>query len=66
MTTITLDLPDAVELAETLEYLHERICYPTTTIENPLLQPAGLQDIEDLRSDINRLIHRLRQSKKAP
>ncbi len=36
MTTITLDVLDAVELAETLEYLLERICYLTTTIENPL------------------------------
>ena len=66
MTTITLDALDAVELAETLEYLLERICYLTTTIENPLLQPAGLHDIEDLRSDIDRLIQRLRQSKQSP
>jgi len=65
MTTLTLDAVDAQELAEILEYFLERI----DLLECPateLLPDQGLYARDDLRSDLTRLIERLRTSPLTP
>jgi hypothetical protein len=63
-TTLTVDAVDAVELAEILEFLVECL-----DIQHITTLPACLRDVydlNDLRADIARLIHRLHSSPAVP
>jgi hypothetical protein len=64
MTTITLDALDAVELTEILEYFIERLddLAEHDLAELLINQCHSAYDIDDLRADLARLIHRLKTS----
>ena len=63
METITLDALDAVELTEILEYFLERLDILTDHDLAALpFNPSSPYDIDDLRADVVRLIHRLNTS----
>jgi hypothetical protein len=64
MDTVTLDALDAVELIEILEYFLEQLDVLAdhnlaTLLFNPCSSPYN---IDDLRADVVRLIHRLNTS----
>jgi hypothetical protein len=65
MATLTLDAVDAEELAEILEYFLERIDLQGRDATE-LLSDPGLYGRDDLRSDLTRLIERLRNSPLSP
>jgi hypothetical protein len=63
METITLDALDAVELIEILDYLLERLDVLTEhDLATLPFNPCSPYDIDDLRADIVRHIHRLNTS----
>jgi hypothetical protein len=67
MTTVTLDALDAVELAEILEYFVERLdILAEHDLATLLFNQCSPYDIDDLRADVTRLIHRLHTSPYTP
>ena len=65
MTTVALDAVEAEELAEILEYFLERLDLLERDATE-LLSDPGLSGRDDLRSDLTRLIERLRTSPLTP
>ena len=67
MTTVTLDALDAVELAEILEYLIERLdILAENDLAKLLFADTSPYNIDDLRADVARLIDRLYTSPLTP
>ena len=63
MDTVTLDALDAVELTEILQYFLERLDVLTDHDLAALqFNECSAYDIDDLRADVLRLIHRLNTS----
>ena len=63
MTTVTLDALDALELAEILEYFLEHLdVLADSDLATPLFADCSPYDLNDLRADVGRLIHRLHTS----
>jgi len=63
-TTITVDVLDAVELTKVLEFLVE--CLDILDVTTLPACDRDVYSINDLRADIDRLIHLLRTSQIAP
>ena len=62
-TTVTLDALDAVELAAILDYFLERLdVLADHNLGTLLFNQCSPYDIDDLRADLARLIHRLHNS----
>jgi len=63
MTNIILDAVDAIELAEILEYFMERLdILANHDLAKFLFADCSPYDLDDLRADVARLIHRLETS----
>jgi hypothetical protein len=64
---ITLDAVDAIELTEILEYLIERLdVLADNDLATLLFHQCSPYNLDDLRTDVNRLIHRLNTSPISP
>ena len=67
MNHIALDAADAAELIEILEYLIETIdCANHQGPVSRLLESRGRYDIDDLRTDLTRLVESLNHSPLTP
>jgi hypothetical protein len=67
MTNVMLDAVDAIEIAEILEYLLERLdILAANDLANFLFADCSPYGLDDLRADTARLINRLYTSPLAP